>query len=63
MASGDNVDVIEVVETTANFTGATPRPTMDHRPERFNAEDDRESHLPLLPLPPVVSSSRFATPT
>lgn len=41
MASGDNVDVIEVVETTSFPVPA--QPAVDHlRPEQTTAEDDRE---------------------
>ncbi|XP_050463709.1 phosphatidylinositol 4-phosphate 5-kinase type-1 alpha-like isoform X7 [Cataglyphis hispanica] len=40
MASGDNVDVIEVVETT-NLPGSATRPAVDHlRPDQSTAEED-----------------------
>jgi hypothetical protein len=42
MASGDNVDVIEVVETTS-FPGPA-QPTVDHlRPDQSIVEEDCES--------------------
>ncbi|XP_026829283.1 phosphatidylinositol 4-phosphate 5-kinase type-1 alpha isoform X10 [Ooceraea biroi] len=42
MASGDNVDVIEVVETT-NFIGPTQRTSAGHRLEQSTAEEDYKS--------------------
>ncbi|XP_025270719.1 phosphatidylinositol 4-phosphate 5-kinase type-1 alpha isoform X5 [Camponotus floridanus] len=43
MASGDNVDVIEVVETTS-FPGSASQPTVDHlRPDQSTAEEDYKS--------------------
>lgn len=68
MASGDNVDVIEVVETTS-FPGSASQPAVDHlRPDQSTAEEDCECaptsagelafpsrRLPLpLPLPPSL---------
>jgi hypothetical protein len=46
MASGDNVDVIEVVET--NFIGAM-HPSVDNRLEQSTAEEDCE--CPTSPSP------------
>lgn len=48
MASGDNVDVIEVVETS--FSGPTA-PALDHRPEQSAEEDCEYPHT-------VVRTSR-----
>ncbi|XP_070165218.1 phosphatidylinositol 4-phosphate 5-kinase type-1 alpha isoform X12 [Polyergus mexicanus] len=43
MASGDNVDVIEVVETTS-FPGSATQPAVDHlRPDQSTAEEDYKS--------------------
>lgn len=43
MASGDNVDVIEVVETTSFPVPRVMQPTMDHlKPEQSTVEEDCE---------------------
>ncbi|XP_072753041.1 phosphatidylinositol 4-phosphate 5-kinase type-1 sktl isoform X2 [Anoplolepis gracilipes] len=43
MASGDNVDVIEVVETTS-FPGSATQPAVDHlRPDQSTTEEDYKS--------------------
>lgn len=60
MASGDNVDVIEVVETT-NLPGSTTRPAVDHlRPDQSTAEEDCECalmpRLLMLPSSPLYPS-------
>lgn len=47
MASGDNADVIEMVETaTTNFTGPT-QPTADHKLDQSIAEEDCEYSCPV----------------
>lgn len=59
MASGDNVDVIEVVETTS-FPGSATQPAVDHlRPDQSTAEEDCECSPELAPplFPPPSSVS------
>lgn len=60
MASGDNVDVIEVVETTS-FPGSASQPAVDHlRPDQSTAEEDCEcTHVPsslVFPSPSLFPS-------
>ncbi|XP_029167021.1 phosphatidylinositol 4-phosphate 5-kinase type-1 alpha-like isoform X4 [Nylanderia fulva] len=44
MASGDNVDMIEVVESSTSFPGSATQPAMDHlRPDQSTAEEDYKS--------------------